>query len=300
MRLNLSLLFISTITLISAQTEFPEPATLPRLERSFGLGAEDGTGFEYADDRFPDIGTTFDNSESKGISLFYEQQLNDKKGWGYSAGFGGNVTFFSFQLYRHNIRESIMDMYGADSISATPVVNATHKFGMLNNLFIAMDFPFTLSYSFQVRPGFFLRPYVGLKARTVVIIPNSNRNVGYNLGGTEGPDSSYTFQGRVPVKYSTYNSSIMLLGTVGIKGTHLFKKGGGISVFADYNLAVFNHFEVALIGLQSTEKAVVHNYYTSAQEVKDFTFKSYPVYLALKMSHFRIGVSYSLPSRKDR
>jgi hypothetical protein len=75
--------------------------------------------------------------------------------------------------------------------------------------------------------------------------------------------------------------------------------GGKLGFFTDYSYAISNTLQIDYKNLDSTEKFEIsgQNSTTYYQTIEvDYPF-SYPIVLALNMSHIRVGISYTLPGR---
>ena len=282
----------------AAQTELP---ARPRGSNTFGISAEIGGGVDYADEYHGSLTAMGARKASRGATLSYDHQFNFGKRSGLSIGIGFNATFFTSHVYYQNEEtfDAVYNSAGSQTITVRLPKNS-HDLGAYSHSYYAIDLPVFYTYTFSLRDNWKIAPYAGVKFRNVSYVSGEQREErwGSSISDINGEDTA------VYIGYNvvggTRASRIIVLPSLGVKFSKALKNGSSLNVFADCSFGLWNQVEVYYTNFRSTETVETFrvkgsNAYLALEEGK--FERNDPLPLALSMSHFRAGISFTLPGR---
>jgi hypothetical protein len=277
----------------------------PRGYNTLGITSEIGGGLVPANYvmTYP-----FETKEhvSVGHGILYERQFNFSRRSGLVIGIGANFTQFSSHLLYRN-SGSFTFTYTTPSDTVTHELQmAQHDLGRVKHFYLSLDFPILYTHTFDLGTNWKLTPYIGVKFRNIFLIDAESTFRGHAIYAVETDEATgdTTFAMTPAYRSRMYDNRIVVLPTLGVRSSKVLPNGGMLNFFADYSLAMYNNIEMRYYNLDNTERVEVkvteNGETTTEYQTIDFDYldNTTPLIMALKMSHMRAGISYTLPNRK--
>jgi hypothetical protein len=232
---------------------------------------------------------------SYGLSAGYARSFPLGKRSDLVLGIGANTTIFSSQVIYRN-RDMILS-FSPDTVHARPM--SSHDLGKIRNAYFALDLQVLYALKFATRNKWAIIPFAGVKLRNVVYIRGEQRNLYRSTTTREINGTDTVFYMQPSTSYRMRDSRIVVMPTIGVNVEKPLTNGGKLGFFADYSYAISNTLQIDYKNLSNTEKFEItsQNSPTYYQTIEIEYANSYPLVLALNMSHIRVGISYTLPAR---
>lgn len=294
--------FVLALSLpVMAQTTDLTPR--PRGYNTLGITSEVGGGLVPADYV---ITYPFETKEhpSFGHGIFYERQFNFFRRSGLVIGIGANVTRFSSHLLYKNSGEFSVTYVTPSDTTIMTLRMQQHDIGRIRHMYLAFDFPILYTYTFDLKRSWKIAPYAGVKFRNIFLIDAESTFRGHSTRVVETDNGDTTFMMTPAYRSRMYDTRIVMLPTLGVKVSKILPNGGMVNAFADYSLALYNNIEMRYMNLDNRERVEIsttHNGETTTQyETWHFDYENdqTSLIMAMKMSHLRAGISYTLPNRR--
>lgn len=296
-------LFFLTTAVFSAFFTYSQTELKTKLagDNTLGIGYELGGGLQLLDDEYM-LNPLEDRIElkehlSSGLTCFYEHQFNFTKRHGLTLGLGFNATIFRAHITYENPEPGSSMFLGDELIYGTNTKR--YDLGKQKLTYFAIDLPILYNFTASAKNNWNIAPYIGVKFRNVVYVTGEGRNRSpretTKFEGQYSVDTIYHMSNRI--SGGMKNQRIIILPTIGIKVSKVLANGAKLNFFADYSIGVLNQVEAYYSHFKSTEKVeTAHGPGTNSYEMMYFS-EERTLFLTLKMSHFRAGLSYTLRHR---